>query len=282
MKGRCFNLITVLLGLALISGCNLQVAGPVTGDAVGTAIAGTMAAQTELANIVVGTLRAMMTNTPTVTPTSQFSLTPSLTPLPTLTATPPFPMVSVTMDTNCRSGPGKVYDMIGALPVGKSAEVVGRDAYNQYWIIQNPNNPGTCWLWGQYATVTGDTSQLPVIAAPPTPTPLPTHKPNPVVTNLTITIEVSAFHHPLCHSFQGYTVTITTNGPTTVHYVIKSYFNGAENATLDSSSLSFASAETKTFIGHKLDDDLCGTWVYRIFVTSPNGMASEASFTVVH
>jgi hypothetical protein len=79
--------------------------------------------------------------------------------------------VSVSVDTNCRVGPGSMYDMVGGLDVGETAEVVGKDAFGQYWIISDAGVPGgTCWIWGQYATVSGDTSGLPVIEPPPTPT----------------------------------------------------------------------------------------------------------------
>lgn len=90
-----------------------------------------------------------------------------LTPLPSGTSV----TVTVSLATNCRTGPSDIYPMVGGLQVGEVAEVVGKDAYDQYWIIILPSDPQvTCWLWGQYATVTGDTSQLAVIAAPPTPT----------------------------------------------------------------------------------------------------------------
>jgi hypothetical protein len=59
-------------------------------------------------------------------------------------------------------------------------EVVGRNANGTYWIIRNPTRPSQlCWLWGQFATVTGNTSVLPVYVPPPTPTPLPTNTPAP-------------------------------------------------------------------------------------------------------
>jgi len=102
----------------------------------------------------------------------QFTQTPSETPRPTLTFTPEVPTVSVSVETNCRTGPGTVYDILGVLFVGQTAEVVGRSAASDNWIIKLPSNPAiTCWLWGQYATVTGDTTSLPVVAPPPTPTP---------------------------------------------------------------------------------------------------------------
>jgi hypothetical protein len=43
-----------------------------------------------------------------------------------------------------------------------------------YWIIIEPRFGRKCWLWGNYATVTGDINQLKIYNAPaftPTPTP---------------------------------------------------------------------------------------------------------------
>lgn len=104
---------------------------------------------------------------PTLTPTPTVTLTPTL----TLTPTPSKPMVSVSVDTNCRTGPGKIYDWIGALLVGEQAEVVGVSMDGQYWVVKNPDQAGECWLWGNYATVTGSTANLQQYITPPTPTP---------------------------------------------------------------------------------------------------------------
>ena len=86
--------------------------------------------------------------------------------------------VSVTVPTNCRTGPGVAYPRVGALLEGEVAEVVGRHATRDYWIIRNPDRPGeTCWLWGQYTILTGDTDVLPIFTPPPTPSPIPTLTP---------------------------------------------------------------------------------------------------------
>jgi len=58
--------------------------------------------------------------------------------------------------------------------------VVGKYSVGNYWIINNPDSSGTCWLWGQYATVTGNTAGLPEYTPPPTPTP--TNTPTPTAT----------------------------------------------------------------------------------------------------
>lgn len=98
---------------------------------------------------------------------------------PTLTATPSGVIVVVSVDTNCRKGPGQAYESVYGLPVGVTGKVVGKNtSVPNYWVIEIPNtNGGTCWLWGQYATVTGDTNTLKVVAVPATPTPTATLTP---------------------------------------------------------------------------------------------------------
>lgn len=147
-------------------------------NVINTAIAQTVAAATRTAESsipVTGDETATPTLTvvvPTVTEIILPSATPSLTstPVPTL---PGVPYVRVSVPTNCRVGPGTVYDRVGGLLLGEVAQVVGRHATRDYWVIENPDRSGTCWLWGEYATVTGDTGALPVLVPPPTPTLAP-------------------------------------------------------------------------------------------------------------
>jgi len=132
---------------------------------------GTQAAQTALGGAVAQTLAAIVTNTPEFTPTPSLTPMPSLTYTPTISLTPNYPRVSVSVETNCRSGPGTVYDKLGVLRVGETAEVVGRDSGSGNWIIRLPSNPAIiCWLWRNYATVVGETTAVPVFTIPPTPT----------------------------------------------------------------------------------------------------------------
>ena len=121
------------------------------------------------------------TETPSeVTPTD--TLSPSETPTITPTGTPSIPMVSVSANTNCRKGPGIVYDNLTALLVGEEAEVVGKYTVTDpdYWIIEKGSV--TCWLWGEYATIAGDINKLPEMIPPPTPTPSPTPTATPTAT----------------------------------------------------------------------------------------------------
>ena len=118
---------------------------------------------------------------PTYTPLPP-TFTPTLTLSPTavFTVTPLFPMIHVSVATNCRLGPGKLYRLVGALLVGETVRVYARDPSGDYWYIRNPDRAtGFCWVWGEYATVTGITSVLPIYTPPPTPTPTRTATPSP-------------------------------------------------------------------------------------------------------
>lgn len=168
-------LATVLLVVSLACVAPSIAATPDPG-LIGTAIAQTLSAgvtqySPSLMPMIQVTDTPVFTFTPeppTVTPTI------TLTPSPVFTPTPVVPLISVSVSTNCRIGPGKVYDRVGALLVGQVAEVVGRDPTGGYWYIRNPDSrPEFCWLWGEYATLSGNVAALPMYTPPPTPTPVP-------------------------------------------------------------------------------------------------------------
>jgi hypothetical protein len=133
--------------------------------------------------LVAQTLSAIQTQSalPGAQPSATFTPAPptasptlTLSPTPDFTATPSVPLISVSVATNCRTGPGKAYDRVGALLVGEVTEVYGRDALANYWYVANPDKDGEfCWLWGEYATLSGNIQALPVFTPPPTPTPIP-------------------------------------------------------------------------------------------------------------
>ncbi|HET9914379.1 MAG TPA: hypothetical protein VFQ13_20965 [Anaerolineales bacterium] len=160
---KLFPVFIVLLAASLA--CNLPAGVPPV------ATAGPEASVTSQVLVEVPITGATETPTAIPSPTATFTQMPTATI--TLTPTSAVPMVSVSENTNCRTGPGVVYDLVGALVVGEQAVVVGKYTAGNYWIINNPNGSGTCWLWGQYASVTGNTLGLPEYAPPPTPTPVP-------------------------------------------------------------------------------------------------------------
>lgn len=105
-------------------------------------------------------------------PTYTQTITLTSTSKPTATATQA-PRVSVSENTNCRSGPGAKYLFKGVLAVGEYAEVIARSADSEFLYITNPDIPDeTCWLWGEFAQVEGVVDVIPVITPAPSPTPL--------------------------------------------------------------------------------------------------------------
>lgn len=172
-------LLSVSIVLILSQACSVPGISTPDSNSMNTAIAQTIVAaltQTSQAIIPITGLEsptAAQTFTPEL-PTATQTPTETLTPTPVFTSTSVIPQISVSVPTNCRVGPGKVYDRVGALLVGEVAEVVGRDPIGNYWYIRNPDQTnGFCWLWGEYATLTGNITILPVYTPPPTPTPSP-------------------------------------------------------------------------------------------------------------
>ncbi|MFV1859079.1 MAG: hypothetical protein ACC647_06980 [Anaerolineales bacterium] len=178
------------LGIAVITlvasalACNLATTNPteVPSGLAETAIAGTVEARVAETEVTeVDTPKPADTAVP-----EESATTPAPQATATLadTATPSVPMVSVSLDTNCRTGPGRSYDFLGALLVGETEEVVALSTVPDYWYITNPDQPGKfCYLWGRYATVVGNTDTLPQFTPLPSPTatntPTPTYTPSP-------------------------------------------------------------------------------------------------------
>ena len=79
---------------------------------------------------------------------------------------------------NVRAGPGQEYPVIGARTFGQSCDIIGRNATSTWWQIRCADG-AIGWISNDVVRVSGDTSSVPVVAAPPpppappTPTPLP-------------------------------------------------------------------------------------------------------------
>jgi len=176
MTLRRFFISAGMVLLIITSACNLPGG---TGSGNGTTQATSVPVSTQVAQMVAGTetaqaglaMQATASQAALSIDTPQFTFTPSVAPTLTFTFTPTVAIVSVSIATNCRSGPGNQYSILGVLATGQSAQVMGQNTQAGYWIIQWPSTGGTCWLWNQYATVAGNTSGLPLVSPPPTPTP---------------------------------------------------------------------------------------------------------------
>ena len=166
LKRHPFLISLVILLIASLACSQSAPVAPQDPNALNTSIAQTIAVrQTEAA------LNNPATATFTFTPEA-----PTLTLEPTLSATPDFtptsetPMISVSVDTNCRTGPGSVYKRVGILLAGEVTEILGREPKGEYWYIRNPDDDTqNCWVWGEYATVTGNLLPLLFMSPPPPP-----------------------------------------------------------------------------------------------------------------
>lgn len=102
---------------------------------------------------------------PAVTGTANVS---SPSPAPTING-PQVTILSATL--NVRGGPGTTYPLVGVLKESDVVAIVGRNADRSWWVIQS--GPLRGWIINSptYMTVSGDTSGVPLVAAPPSPIP---------------------------------------------------------------------------------------------------------------
>ncbi len=166
------NRNSILLAAGLVfaaTGCNLVLNRGVAENGTIEALAATALYQTAAVKSQSAALKSLDAPLPTGTATTQ--PTPTFTPTITLTPTLEKATVTVSKNTNCRQGPDKFFDLVGIMKVGETAEAIGRNDVKTYWVIHLPSNTAkTCWLWYEWATLTGNGDALPVVESPPTPT----------------------------------------------------------------------------------------------------------------
>lgn len=95
--------------------------------------------------------------------------------IPTVTGTPSGATVTVNLDqdfVNVRSGPSSYfYPKVGVLLAGQSAPAIGRSSGGDWILIEYAGNVG--WIYAPNVSLSAQ-DFLPVVDAPPTPTPLST------------------------------------------------------------------------------------------------------------
>ncbi len=119
--------------------------------------------------------------------------------------------ITSTEDTNCRKGPGVMYEKVGELLVGQTSEVVATYQNGKFWLIKNPANPTQeCWVWDETTKVTGNVTDLPEATPPPTPE---------VTLNLTIYAIISPINYNgACPVTVDLTGNYTINTPAIISY----------------------------------------------------------------
>jgi hypothetical protein len=154
----------IILTLLFLQACNLPGNAP---DGTPTADPLEAAALTVTAAALQADATATFTALPESTATQAFTATPAL------TSTPSFAYVTLSENTNCRTGPGQAYSLVDTFLIGQIIEVIGKNPTNEYWYVRSPNNQTVfCWMWGFYAKG-GNLGAVPVFTPPPSPTPAP-------------------------------------------------------------------------------------------------------------
>ncbi len=101
------------------------------------------------------------------------SMAPTLEPPPTLG-----PAIAIALgNSNCRYGPDNIYHIVGFLLKDERAPIDGRNAETTWWYIQRQDGPGHCWVANYLTDEEGDIASVPIVQAPPTPTPVDTEPP---------------------------------------------------------------------------------------------------------
>lgn len=213
-------------------------------------------------------------NTPTPVPAA------TLTPVPATTFTPSpttstDPMVTPkTEDVNCRFGPGVSYASTGVLAFGTIVPILGTIDGGGWWQIANPLDvTAKCWVGASVTTATGGLAGIPVL---------------PIPTGLVTAASVSVNGGPTIHGYcdgpnaVNFSVSITTNGPTTVVYRVDIYkSDGSFLNSPGDQNLAFTSASTQTFDPGGAYKTNCGNFLIRLTVSSPNSKTAEATWSVV-
>lgn len=164
MKARRSITTAILILLLGLTACNLPSNQTATQDPYeAAALTVTALAGTEQAS------QPSPTTTPTAAPPTSTATVSA--PMPTaviVTSTPSGAFFVVDVGANCRSGPGTVYDRITSFAQGAFVSLVGHNADNSWWYVLNGNT--NCWISASTGHTTGPVGNLPVVAAPPTPT----------------------------------------------------------------------------------------------------------------
>ncbi len=163
MTGKKSTLFMVAAFALLLQACApADVSGLVATGIAGTQQADALLAEADAAN-------QPAADTPTaaaMAPTEQPTLEPTAAIIPQTGGGAA--VLTVTQDTNCRSGPGAGYTWRSLVPAGTQVEVLKTYSGGNYAVIADPNGSGECWLWLGYATHSSF-ADLPEAVKPPLP-----------------------------------------------------------------------------------------------------------------
>ncbi len=135
--------LLVPLVACLLAACNLQLNQGGSGDS---------SVEQAAATIVAMTMRARGSGGKPITPFAS----------PVVGTPTTKPVVSVHTDgAKCKSGPGPDFKVVATFSVGTTADLLGKDTADGYWVVKDPGSGSSCWLQIQDATPAGSFENLP-------------------------------------------------------------------------------------------------------------------------
>ncbi len=105
----------------------------------------------------------------TATPTAFIEPGTTPTPAPNVTPLPGGPALTLSMNANCRHGPGTAYEAVDAFLQGQVLTIDGRNEGNSWFWVRTPGGSSHCWVSSIVGTASGNWSGVPLVAAPPRP-----------------------------------------------------------------------------------------------------------------
>jgi len=197
----------------------------------------------------------------------------ALADLPTVTVTPTStPSITLAspreQPVNCRVGPDISYAVIGALMLGRQAEVIGKNIDITWLYVRNPSDPSNnCWLSVDFINVDGNVDLLPVVGPPEI-----------MVTSIKVSVDPVAMN-VACDAFPQSVVIsaqITTNGPSVVMWSWES--SAGEKS--EPKQVLFEEGTTKT-VQDYYQVDRVGDYSIQVKTILPNIAAGETTFKAI-
>jgi hypothetical protein len=256
MKRR--HLIFFLLVLVTISSCNLPASTPIPTETPSPP------------SLSQPTVDIPVTGVSTSTPVPIETLVDAvLFPTTTPTSTPSTVLASPRdQPVNCRFGPDVAYAVVGALIVGRQAEVIGKNIDITWIYVRNPSDPSiSCWLFADLVNVSGNLEILPVVGPPEI-----------MVTDIQVRIDPPTMN-VACDAFPQSVIIsadITTNGPLVVTW----YWESSTGLVSDQKQILFEAGDTKT-VQDYYQVPRSGDYYIRVRNVPPNSQVGEASFKAI-
>lgn len=251
-RGKRAWIILLIVCLALATGCNFPLLQPTPSPV--SAGGGVAAAQPS------------PTASSTLAPPAEASPTvPPSTPTPAASPTLSPPMVSpIDKDVACRFGPGTAYSIEGALPVGHTVPILGRDSPGGWWYIENPSHAGWhCWVSSSATQTQGDTSIVAV-------------QPPPVTFVEAVGVQMSPSSKDIpCGTFPytfGVNFNIQYNGPITLTF--QRILSDGHSAPPE--TYTYTASGTQSF-SDSYRVGAAGSYWFKVQVTSPNKISGQGS-----